>query len=164
MAKKSAGLIMYIHKNSELKIFLVHPGGPYFVKKDDACWSIPKGLIEDNEDKLATAVREFEEETGMKPSGDFIPLGEITMKSGKLIYAWAFEGKEDAEFLFKSNLFEMEWPPNSGKKENFPEADKFEFFSVEEAKKKINPSQIPLINNLVNHLSHPDESGQVKNK
>ncbi len=154
MAKKSAGLIMYIYKNSNLKIFLVHPGGPYFEKKDDGSWSIPKGLIEDNEEKLATAIREFEEETGLKPSGDFITLGEITMKSGKVIYAWAFEGKEDGEFLYKSNLFEMEWPPKSGKREKFPEADKFEFFSIDEAKKKINSSQIPLIDNLVHRLSY----------
>jgi predicted NUDIX family NTP pyrophosphohydrolase len=152
MAKKSAGLIMYIYKNSDLKIFLVHPGGPYFAKKDEGNWSIPKGSIEDNEDNLATAIREFEEETGLMPSGDFIPLGEITMKSGKVIYAWAFEGKENAEFLYKSNLFEMEWPPKSGKREKFPEADKFEFFSVDEAKKKINSSQILLIDNLIKHL------------
>jgi predicted NUDIX family NTP pyrophosphohydrolase len=153
MAKRSAGLLMYAYKNSDLKIFLVHPGGPYFVKKDDGSWSIPKGLIEDNEDTLATAVREFEEETGLKPEGEFILLGEVTLKSGKVVHAWTFEGKEDNNFLFKSNLFEMEWPPNSGKREKFPEADKFGFFSVEEAKKKINSSQIPLINNLVNYLS-----------
>jgi predicted NUDIX family NTP pyrophosphohydrolase len=152
MAKKSAGLLMFIKNNYELKIFLVHPGGPYFAKKDESSWSIPKGLIEDNEDKLSTAIREFEEETGLKPSGDFIPLGEITMKSGKIIYAWAFEGKEDIEFLFKSNLFEMEWPPRSGKKEKFPEADKFEFFSVDEARKKINSSQVLFIDKLINHL------------
>ncbi|HSP89179.1 MAG TPA: NUDIX domain-containing protein [Ignavibacteriaceae bacterium] len=152
MVRKSAGLIMYIYKNSDLKIFLVHPGGPYFKKKDEGSWSIPKGIIEDKEDTLDTAIREFEEETGLKPTGDFFPLGEITMKSGKIIYAWAFEGKEDGEFLFKSNLFEMEWPPKSGKKVNFPEADKFEFFSIDEAKKKINAAQIPLIDNLINHL------------
>lgn len=153
MAKKSAGLIMYINNNSGLKIFLVHPGGPYFTKKDEGCWSIPKGLIEENEDTLATAIREFEEETGMKPAGEFISLGEVTLKSGKVVSAWAFEGKEVNNFLFKSNSFEMEWPPKSGKKENFPEADKFEFFTVDEAKKKINPSQIPLIDNLIIHLN-----------
>lgn len=154
MVKKSAGLIMYLYKNSDLKIFLVHPGGPYFTKKDEGNWSIPKGSIEDNEDTLATAIREFEEETGLKPSGNFISLGEITMKSGKIIYAWAFEGKEIVDYLYKSNLFEMEWPPRSGKREKFPEADKFEFFSVDEAKKKINSSQIPLIDNLVNYIKN----------
>lgn len=157
MAKKSAGLMMYTYKNSDLKIFLVHPGGPYFVKKDDGSWSIPKGLIEDNEDTFDTAVREFEEETGLKPEGEFISLGEITLKSGKLVYAWAFEGEQENEFNFHSNLFEMEWPPSSGKREKFPEADKFGYFSVEEAKKKINSSQIPLIDNLVNYLSNKNQ-------
>jgi len=152
MAKKSAGLLMYTRLNSELKIFLVHPGGPFFVKKDNNSWSIPKGIIEDDEDKLETAKREFKEETGLKPSGNYIPLGEVTLKSGKIIYAWAFEGKEDQNFSYKSNLFEMEWPPNSGKKQKFPEADKFGFFTVEEAKRKINAAQIPLIDKLVEYL------------
>ena len=153
MAKKSAGLIMYTNNNSKLKIFLVHPGGPYFTKKDEGGWSIPKGLIEDNEETLSAALREFEEETGLKPAGEFFPIGEVSMKSGKTIYAWAFEGTEDKNFLFSSNLFEMEWPPNSGKREKFPEADKFGFFAIEEAKQKINPSQIPLIDNLIMHLN-----------
>lgn len=152
MAKKSAGLLMYTIQNSELKIFLVHPGGPFFVKKDNNSWSIPKGIIEDDEDKLETAKREFEEETGLKPSGNYIPLGEVTLKSGKIIYAWAFEGKEDQSFSYKSNLFEMEWPPNSGKKQKFPEVDNFGFFNVEEAKRKINAAQIPLIDKLVEYL------------
>jgi predicted NUDIX family NTP pyrophosphohydrolase len=152
--KRSAGLLMYIFKDNELKIFLVHPGGPYFVKKDEGSWSIPKGLIEDNEDSLDTAVREFEEETGLKPVGNFFPLGEVTLKSGKIVYAWAFEGTEDKNFIFKSNLFEMEWPPKSGRRENFPEVDKYDFFSVEEAKAKINSSQIPLIDNLINYLNN----------
>ncbi len=156
MAKKSAGLLMFINKKSDLKIFLVHPGGPYFLKKDGGAWSIPKGQIEENEDNLATAIREFEEETGLKPSGDFIPLGDITMKSGKIVYAWAFEGKEDVKFLYKSNLFEMEWPPKSGKRENFPEVDKFEFFSVNEARKKINSSQVPFIDKLIDYLTNKD--------
>jgi len=154
MAKKSAGLIMYIIKNKQLKIFLVHPGGPYFTKKDDGFWSIPKGLIEDNESSLETAIREFEEETGLKPAGEFIALGEVTLKSGKIVYAWGFEGTEDLNFIFKSNLFEMEWPPRSGKKESFPEADRFEFFPIEEANKKINPSQLPLIENLIKYLKN----------
>jgi predicted NUDIX family NTP pyrophosphohydrolase len=154
LAKRSAGLLMYVYKNSDLKIFLVHPGGPYFVKKDEGSWSIPKGLIEDNEDSLDTAIREFEEETGLTPVGDFFPIGEVTLKSGKVIYAWAFEGTNDNDFIFKSNLFEMEWPPKSGKKDNFPEVDKFGFFSVKEAKKKINISQIPLIDNLIKYLKN----------
>jgi predicted NUDIX family NTP pyrophosphohydrolase len=154
MVKKSAGLLMYIYKNSDLKIFLVHPGGPYFTKKDEGSWGIPKGMIEENEESLNTAIREFEEETGLKPAGDFIPLGDVTLKSGKIVYAWAFEGTEDINFIFKSNLFEMEWPPRSGKRENFPEADKFEFFPVEEAIKKISSSQLPLIDRLISYLSN----------
>ncbi len=153
MPKKSAGLMMYINHNDSIKIFLVHPGGPFFVKKDIGTWSIPKGLIEENENSLDTAKREFEEETGLKPEGEFIPLGDVTLKSGKIVYAWAFEGKYDKEFIYKSNLFEMEWPPKSGKKVNFPEADKFEFFTPDEARQKINSSQIPLIDNLVNYLN-----------
>jgi len=153
MAKKSAGLLMYTNQNSELKIFLVHPGGPFFTKKDEDSWSIPKGIIEDNEDKLDTAIREFEEETGLKPSGDFIPLGEVTLKSGKIIYAWAFEGKADLDFIYNSNLFEMEWPPNSGKRQKFPEVDKYDYFPVDIAKKKINSAQIALIDNLTKYLT-----------
>jgi len=152
MAKRSAGLIMFTRKNNETKVLLVHPGGPYFEKKDEGVWSIPKGLIEDDEDSLETAVREFEEETGLKPVGEFIPLGEVTLKSGKLVSAWAFESTEDKNFVFKSNMFEMEWPPKSGKMSSFPEADKIEFFTISEAKKKINSSQLPLIENLVNYL------------
>lgn len=154
MAKRSAGLLMYIYQNKELKILLVHPGGPYFTNKDEGAWSIPKGLIEENEESLDTAIREFEEETGLKPVGKFFPLGEVTMKSGKIIYAWGFEGTGDLNFVFKSNLFEMEWPPKSGKRESFPEADRFEYFTIEEAKKKINSSQLPLIETLVNYLTN----------
>ena len=152
MPKRSAGLVMFTLKNDELKILLVHPGGPFFTKKDNGYWGIPKGLIENNENILDAAIREFEEETGIKPGGEYIPLGEIKQNSGKIVHAWAIEVKDDSLSNFESNTFELEWPPGSGKKRNFPEVDKCEFFTLEEIEKKITPSQIPLINNLKAHL------------
>jgi predicted NUDIX family NTP pyrophosphohydrolase len=152
MPKRSAGILMFIVKEDILKILLVHPGGPFFTKKDDGYWGIPKGLVENNENILEAAIREFEEETGIKPVGEYISLGEIKQNSGKIVHAWAVEVKDDSLQDFKSNTFDLEWPPGSGKKQKFPEVDKCEFFTLEEAKKKINPSQIPLINNLKTHL------------
>ena len=152
MPKRSAGLVMFTLKDGNLKILLVHPGGPFFTKKDNGYWGIPKGLIENNENILDAAIREFEEETGIKPDGEYIPLGEIKQNSGKIVHAWAIEVKDDSLSNFKSNTFELEWPPGSGKKRNFPEVDKCAFFTLEEIEKKITPSQIPLINNLKAHL------------
>ena len=145
--KQSAGLLMYkFDNNKELKVLLAHPGGPFFKNKDEGHWSIPKGLIEDNEDIFKAAKREFEEEVGFAPKGEFIPLDSIKQKSGKIVYAWAFEG-DMKEFKTKS-FFDMEWPPRSGKKQRFPEMDKAEFFSIEEAKKKIMPEQLEFIERL----------------
>lgn len=152
MPKRSAGLVMFTFKEDKLKILLVHPGGPFFTKKDNGYWGIPKGLIENNENILDAAIREFEEETGIKPDGKYIPLGEIKQNSGKFVHAWAIEVKDDSLSNFKSNTFELEWPPNSGKKQSFPEVDKCEFFTLDDLEKKITPSQIPLINNLKAHL------------
>ena len=148
----SAGLMMYTFKDKELKVFLVHPGGPFFVKKDEGYWGIPKGLIEKNEDLFKAAKREFEEETGVIPTGKFIPLDFIVQKSGKKVYAWAYEAENDLPIEIACNTFEMEWPPHSGKKQNFPEVDKGEFFNIEDAIKKINPAQNEFINRLKNHL------------
>ena len=152
MPKRSAGLVMFTLKDGNLKILLVHPGGPFFTKKDNGYWGIPKGLIENNENILDAAIREFEEETGIKPGGEYIPLGEIKQNSGKIVHAWAIEVKDDSLSNFKSNTFELEWPPNSGRKQSFPEVDKCAFFTFEEVEKKITPSQIPLLNNLKAHL------------
>jgi predicted NUDIX family NTP pyrophosphohydrolase len=152
MPKRSAGLVMFTLKDDNLKILLVHPGGPFFTKKDGGYWGIPKGLIENDENILDAAIREFKEETGIKPEGEYIPLGEIKQNSGKIVHAWAIEVKDDSLSNFKSNTFELEWPPGSGKKRNFPEVDKCEFFTLEEIEKKITPSQIPLINNLKAYL------------
>lgn len=153
MPKRSAGLLMFTLKNNMLKVLLVHPGGPFFTKKDNGYWGIPKGLVENNENILDAAVREFEEETGIKPVGEYISLGEIRQNSGKIVHAWAVEVKDDSLQNFKSNTFDLEWPPRSGKMQKFPEVDKCEFFTLEEVEKKINPSQIPLINNLKIHLN-----------
>jgi len=148
----SAGLLMYTRKNNELKFFLVHPGGPFFKNKDNGYWSIPKGLSEEGEDLLAAAMREFEEETGIKPEGKFISLGTIKQKSGKTVHGWAFECDNDNPIEITCNTFEIEWPPKSGKIQKFPEADMGEFFSEDEAKKKINSAQIEFIERLKDYI------------
>jgi predicted NUDIX family NTP pyrophosphohydrolase len=148
----SAGLMMYTFKDKKLEVFLVHPGGPFFVKKDEGYWGIPKGLVEKGEDLFETAKREFEEETGIIPEGKFIPLGFVTQKSGKKVYGWAYEVPNHMPVEITCNTFEMEWPPHSGKKQNFPEVDRGEFFNIQNAMKKINASQIEFINRLKEHL------------
>ena len=148
MAKQSAGILLYRKNGAKLEVFLVHPGGPFFKNKDVGSWSIPKGEFLDDEDALAAAKREFEEETGQPVDGVFIPLDPVTLKSGKLIYAWAVEGDIDHETVV-SNAFEIEWPPKSGKKQSFPEIDRAGWFSIEKAKEKINAGQLGLIENLM---------------
>lgn len=148
----SAGLMMYTFDEKVLKVFLVHPGGPFFIKKDDGYWGIPKGLAEKGEDLFEAAKREFEEETGIIPDGRFITLDFIIQKNGKKVYAWAFQVKDDSPIEIKCNTFELEWPPHSGKKQNFPEVDKGEFFNLENAIKKINSAQIEFINRLKRYL------------
>ena len=143
----SAGLLMYRVRSGRMEVMLVHPGGPFWVKKDAGVWSLPKGEVDSGEDALEAAQREFEEETSLRPQGKFVPLGEVKQKSGKVVRAWAFEGDCDPASL-KSNTFTMEWPPHSGKKQEFPEIDRAEFFPLEEARKKINPAQVALIDAL----------------
>jgi predicted NUDIX family NTP pyrophosphohydrolase len=151
MAKRSAGLVMYRIRPSGPEVLLVHPGGPFWAKKDDGAWSIPKGLYED-EDALVAAKREFEEETGCKPEGDFIALGSFTQGGGKLVSAWAFEGDFNLE-RFKSNLFTMEWPPKSGRMAQFPEADRAGWFGPAEALRKIVKGQVAIVSALVAKLA-----------
>jgi len=146
MAKQSAGLLLF-RKRSRLEVMLVHPGGPFWKNKDAGAWSIPKGEFNDNEDALETAQRELKEETGISVKGKFIPLQCIKQKGGKLVYAWAIQADADVSEI-KSNDFEMEWPPYSGKQSKFPEVDKAEWFDLETARKKINPAQISFINEL----------------
>jgi predicted NUDIX family NTP pyrophosphohydrolase len=147
MPKTSAGLLLYRVRRDALEFLLVHPGGPFWKNKDAGAWTIPKGEIDDNEDPLTAAIREFEEELGFKPSGPFVELTPVKQKGGKIVHAWAFAGDCDPTQI-KSNTFSMEWPPKSGKQAEFPEVDRAEFFSVEAAKTKINPGQIPLLEEL----------------
>jgi len=139
---------MFSRKNG-LKVFLIHPGGPYFKNKDDDHWGIPKGLTEEGEDLLPTAVREFEEETGIIPEGTYLPLGTIIQKGGKKVHAWAFECSDDLPVTIKSNTCEIEWPPRSGKKITIPEVDKGEFFTINEAKVKMKKSQHEFLDRLI---------------
>ena len=148
MSKKSAGILLYRFKKDSLEVFLVHPGGPFWKNKDEGAWMIPKGEFNDGEDPLDAAKREFQEETGFAMPQRFIELTPIRQKSGKIVWAWAAEGNVDPEKIH-SNLFEMEWPPHSGKKQKFPEVDKGNWFDIDEAKEKINPAQIKLIEEIV---------------
>jgi predicted NUDIX family NTP pyrophosphohydrolase len=144
----SAGLLMFRWRNGELELLLVHPGGPFWARKDEGAWTIPKGEAQPNEDLLARAQIEFKEELGIEPDGKWIPLGAIKQAGGKTVYAWAFEGDLPKSFELRSNSFEMEWPPRSGKRAIFPEIDRALFFTEREARKKINPAQELLIDRL----------------
>jgi predicted NUDIX family NTP pyrophosphohydrolase len=152
MAKKSAGILVYRLKNKLPEVFLVHPGGPFYIKKDLEAWSIPKGEYEESEDPLLAAIREFREETGQEISGDFIELTPVTQKGGKKVLAWAVEGDIDENGVH-SNTFQVEWPPRSGKMKDFPEVDRAAWFTVAEGVKKINPKQATLIEELVDILA-----------
>jgi predicted NUDIX family NTP pyrophosphohydrolase len=152
MPQLSAGLVMYRKSESLPEVYLVHPGGPFWAKKEEGAWTIPKGLIEEGESKLEAAKREFAEETSIIPSGPFIDLGEIRQKSGKQVYAWAFEGDCDPPPI-KSNTFTLEWPPKSGRISEFPEVDQGKFFGIMEARRKINPQQVEFINRLEAHFA-----------
>ena len=145
MAKKSAGLLMFRRQNSSgVELLLVHPGGPFWAKKDLGAWSIPKGEYEEPDDPLEAAKREFTEETGFLPRAPFLALGSLKQPSGKLITAWAFEGDCDPSALV-SNSFELEWPPRSGKIQSFPEVDRAEWFDTAEARRRILPGQSPFV-------------------
>jgi predicted NUDIX family NTP pyrophosphohydrolase len=147
MPRISAGLLMYRSRDGAIQVLLAHPGGPFFRKKDDGAWSIPKGEPDADEDLLLTARREFEEETGVKPAGPFLPLKPIKQKGGKIVHAWAFEGDCDPAAI-TSNIFTMEWPPHSGRETEFPEIDRAEFFDLATARKKIKAGQEGLIEEL----------------
>ncbi len=151
MPKVSAGLLMYRREQDKLEFLLVHPGGPFWKAKDAGAWTIPKGELAENEDALAAAKREFEEELGIKPTGPFLALEPIKQKGGKVVQAWAFEGNCDPTQC-KSNMFTMIWPPGSGRICEFPEVDRVEFFQLEPAKLRINSAQIPFLEELVARL------------
>ncbi len=145
--KTSAGILLYRRREKALEVFLVHPGGPFWAKKDLGAWSIPKGEIGDGEDPLNAAQREFTEETSFIVQGPFQPIGELKQKSGKVVVAWAAEGDCDPAQL-RSNIFSMEWPPRSGKQAEFPEADRGGWFSLDEAREKIHPGQAEFLERL----------------
>ncbi len=151
MAKESAGLLLYRHREGKLEVFLVHPGGPFWAKKDKGSWSIPKGEHGPDEDPLDAARREFSEETGFTATGPFLPLTPLKQKSGKLIQAFACEGKVDPGDL-TSNTFTLEWPPRSGKMQEFPEVDRAAWFPLAVAKEKIHPGQVGFLQELARSL------------
>ena len=147
-SRTSAGLLMFRRGRNGLEGLLVHPGGPFFRNKDDGAWTIPKGEVGEGEDLRARAKTEFEEELGFSLPGDWIELGSVKQKGGKTVHAWAFEGDLPNQFKLASNTFEMEWPPRSGLRQTFPEIDRAEFFSIEQAKQKINAAQIAFLERL----------------
>lgn len=148
MAEHSAGILLYRGQGDGLRVLLVHPGGPFWKNKDDGAWSIPKGLVDPGEDPFAAARREFAEETGARaPDGEAIALGEVRLRSGKVVTGFALEGEFDPESLC-SNTFEMVWPPRSGRTATFPEVDRAEWFDVASAKRKVNPAQAAFIARL----------------
>ena len=151
MKKRSAGILMYKRSGSDLLLLLVHPGGPFWARKDLGAWSIPKGEYQEGEDPFIVAKREFEEELGAEPCGEFWTLGELVQSSNKQIIAWAVEGDFAVEKL-KSNTFELEWPPKSGNKQNFPEVDRAQWFGPAEARRRILAGQRPFIDRLLAHI------------
>ena len=145
--KTSSGLLMYRRRGGGLEVLLVHPGGPFWARKDLGAWSIPKGEHGPEDDPLDAAIREFEEETGVRPAGRFTALTPVRQPGGKLVRAWAFEGECDVQSI-RSNTFEMEWPPRSGQRREFPEVDRAEWFDLEEARRRISSGQAALIDEL----------------
>lgn len=152
MAKKTAGLLLFRDTSGSVEVLLVHPGGPFWARKDDGAWSIPKGELGEDEDPLAAAKREFEEETGSSaPGGEIIPLEPLRQPSGKILHAWAIHGDFDPGKL-KSNTFSMEWPPKSGRQQDFPEVDRAAWFSIDDAARKILTGQAPLLRQLLEKI------------
>jgi predicted NUDIX family NTP pyrophosphohydrolase len=152
MAVHSAGILLFKYDDGRLEVMLAHPGGPFWAEKDHGAWSIPKGLFEETEDALDAAKREFSEETGFEVDGEFIELGELKQPSRKIIHAWALEGDLDTANI-QSNTFTLEWPKNSGNVKEYPEIDKAQWFTVEEARKKILKGQAEFIDRLIEKLS-----------
>lgn len=147
--KRSAGILVYRGEGALLEVLLVHPGGPFWTKKDDGAWFIPKGEINPDEEPLAAALREFAEELGMPPpAAPALELGTVKNKGGKLIFAWALPGDLSLDG-FKSNTFSLEWPPRSGKQREFPEVDRAQYFALEATRTKMHPAELPLVERLV---------------
>jgi predicted NUDIX family NTP pyrophosphohydrolase len=161
MPKRSTGLIMYRWRDAQLEVFLVHPGGPFWVKKNMGAWSIPKGESAEGEEPLEAAKREFREETGSAVSGEFLKLGEVKQAGGKVVIAWAVEGDFDPATLI-SNVVQLEWPPHSGRVMTFPEVDRGDWFGIAAAREYILKSQEPLLNMLCHALRITNTSSAGK--
>lgn len=155
-ARVSAGLLLYRVRAGRLEVLLVHPGGPFFARRDAGYWSIPKGEIESGEDLLTAAIREVQEEVGVEldPASQFIPLGAIRQKGGKTVHAWAVRWDREPPAVNPSNTFTLEWPPDSGQFQQFPEVDRAEFFPLDQARQKIKDTQRPLLDRLAAALGH----------
>jgi predicted NUDIX family NTP pyrophosphohydrolase len=153
MPKQSAGLLMFRRGDGGPEVLLVHPGGPFWAKKDLGAWSIPKGEYLENEAAIDAARREFTEETGFPISGDLLPLGEVKQSGGKLVFAWAFDGNADPSALASSSYCTLEWPPRSGRTIKFPEVDRCAWFTIAEARSHILKGQSPFLDTLVNLLA-----------
>ena len=158
--KHSAGILLFRRRPNGVEVFLVHPGGPYFARRDEGVWSLPKGEFEPGADSLAEARREFEEETGRPldtcaPGAGPIALGTIVQRNHKTVHAWAFEGDWPEDLEIRSNTFELEWPPRSGRRQRFPEVDRGAFFDLVAARRKLNPAQVELVDRLLDCLDGP---------
>lgn len=152
----SAGLLLYRRADGGPEVFLAHPGGPFWARRDAGAWTIPKGVVEEGEDPLDAARREFEEETGIRPAGEFVPLGSIRQKAGKWVHAWAWEGDADPAQV-KSNTFRMVWPPRSGNWITCPEVDRCAWFDLGEARGRVNPAQTAFLDALEAALNGDSE-------
>jgi predicted NUDIX family NTP pyrophosphohydrolase len=154
-SSRSAGLLLYRQAPSSLEFFLAHPGGPFWERRDDGAWTVPKGEVGEGEDLLDAARREFSEETGITPSPPFHALGSVRQKSGKVVHAWAWAGDADP-LQVRSNSTEMEWPRGSGRTIRFPEVDRCAWFAEPEARRKLHEAQRPFIDRLLVHLANGD--------
>lgn len=163
----SAGLLLFRRGRAGLEVFLVHPGGPFWAGKDEGAWSLPKGEYGEREEPLEVARREFREETGQAveectPTPRFLPLGSIRQPGGKTVHAWAFEGEWPPGAVLTSNTFSLEWPPRSGRRQEFPEVDGGELFDLETARRKIRPAQVPLLDRLAEALARGDGGREAR--
>ncbi len=152
-SKTSAGLLMFRRNEHEVEVLLAHPGGPFFRYRDEGVWTIPKGEADEGEDLLSRAKIEFEEEVGIAPAGEWMEIGSIKQKGGKIVHGWAFEGDLPEDFTHRCKTFEMMWPPGSGKLQQFPEIDCVAFFPLEVARTKLKPAQMPFLDRLADMLN-----------